>query len=468
MKKQFIGVRLRRLREEKGLTQAALAKALDLSASYLNQLEQNQRPLTLPVLMRLNEVFGIDARLFSEETEARLLADLREAVGGLDGSIALADLKELASAMPDLARVFLALHGKARGLEERLEHLSARHGGGLDTAPPRMPFEEVRDFFYAHRNHFPALERLAEDLHTDTPLPPGGMAAGLADLLARRHGVTTVTDAEASGPRRYDPAQRRLTLSADLSPGQRAFHLATQWALLDWNEPLETAAQAGRFSGPEAHRLARIGLASYAAGAIAMPYAAFLTEAEARRYDIDLLARRFGVGFETICHRLSTLQRPEARGIPFFFIRVDRAGNISKRQSATDFHFSKVGGSCPLWSVYAAFEQPGRILTQRAQMPDGREYFWIARTVTRRLTGYGQPEKNFAIGLGCDARHAARLIYSKGLDLTDPDAVTPIGAGCKLCERPACPQRAFPALGRPLDISEAVTRFAPYPPRTGQ
>ena len=186
-----------------------------------------------------------------------------------------------------------------------------------------------------------------------------------------------------------------------------------------------------------------------------------MTAAEELRYDVDLLGERFAVGFETICHRLSTLQRPGARGVPFFFVRVDRAGNISKRQSATDFHFSRVGGTCSLWNVYEAFASPGRILTQMAQMPDGRTYLWVARTVTHG-GGYGTPGKTFAIGLGCDLRHAARLVYARGLDLGDPAAATPIGAGCKVCERPNCPQRAFPPIGRKLLVDERRSRFEPY------
>jgi predicted transcriptional regulator len=188
----------------------------------------------------------------------------------------------------------------------------------------------------------------------------------------------------------------------------------------------------------------------------------FLSAAEELRYDIDQLARRFEVGFETICHRLSTLQRNSERGIPFFFVRVDRAGNISKRQSATDFHFSRVGGTCPLWNVYEAFASPGKILTQLAQMPDGRTYLWIARTVSHHRGGYGSPGKTFAVALGCDLRHAERIVYSRGLDLSSPDSATPIGVGCKVCERLECAQRAFPPIGRPLRIDEAQSRFAPY------
>jgi predicted transcriptional regulator len=254
-----------------------------------------------------------------------------------------------------------------------------------------------------------------------------------------------------------------LKLSTILSSGQQAFEMATQLAFLEMGETLDRLAEEASHGSEEAYRLARIGLANHFAGALLMPYRAFLKAAEALRYDIELLGQRFGVGFETICHRLSTLQRPEARGVPFFFVRVDRAGNISKRQSATDFHFSRVGGSCPLWNVYEAFSAPDRVLTQLARMPDGRTYLWIARTVSRGLGGYGAPTKTFAIGLGCDLSHADRLVYAKGLDLKDADAAVPIGAGCKVCERPNCPQRAFPPIGRRTAINENERRFTPYP-----
>jgi XRE family transcriptional regulator, fatty acid utilization regulator len=169
------------------------------------------------------------------------------------------------------------------------------------------------------------------------------------------------------------------------------------------------------------------------------------------------------VGFETVCHRLSTLQRPRQRGVPFSFVRVDRAGNMSKRQSAAGFHFSRVGGSCPLWNIYEAFATPGKILTQVVVLPDGKRYFWVARTVARNIGGYGTPGKLFTVGLGCEVRHAGRLVYSAGLDVDHREAATPIGMGCKVCERPACPQRAFPAIGNALTVDENTSTFVPYP-----
>lgn len=456
MSKTYLGVRLRRLREERGLTQAALARALEISPSYLNQIEQNARPLTVPVLLKLNAAYGLDVQLFSDEGEARLITDLRAALADQGAGISLAELRELAANMPEVARSIVAMQARLRDTTERADLFAGQITGSTGHSP--AAFEAVRDWFYERRNHVAELDMAAEAIG-DT-LPPGRMAAGLIDRLAGRHGIRVAQSAGAA-LRRYDPAERILHLASHLDPGQIAFQIATQLAFLEQGEAIARLSEDPKL-GPDARALLRIGLANYFAGALILPYHAFLAAAEAARYDIDLIARRFGVGFETTCHRLSTLQRPNARGVPFFFIRVDRAGNISKRQSATDFHFSRIGGSCPLWNIYEAFARPGEIIRQVAQMPDGRSYLWIARQVQGGQGGFGAPVKTFAVALGCDLAHAERLVYARGMDLKNPDTATRIGPGCKVCERPACPQRAFPMVGRALNASTTEARFAPY------
>lgn len=465
-----MGVRLRRLREEKQLTQQSLAATLGISASYLSQLEQNQRPLTVPLLLRLNAAFGVDVQTFSDDAEARLVTQLRDALADADGggdAIALAEIRELATQMPAVAHHLISLHRRYRDSQERAEAMAAKFGADFVSDPPvRMPYEQVREYFYSRHNHISELDEAAEKIYAAADFKPHSIQIDLAAYLATRHGVRLVHDEGETAQRRYNPKDRTLHLSPGLRQGQQAFQMATQLAFLEVGDVIDQLTQGSAFVGDEARMLARIGLANYFAGALILPYHAFLQAAEAERYDIEKLERIFGVRFETICHRLSTLQCPDARGIPFFFIRVDRAGNISKRQSATDFHFSRVGGSCPLWSVYEAFAQPARVLTQIAQMPDGRTYLWIARTVGRESPGYGMPAKTLAVGLGCDIRHASRLVYARGLDISNPDAATPIGAGCRICERSACPQRAFPTLGRALAIDENRSVLNPYPGAT--
>jgi predicted transcriptional regulator/DNA-binding XRE family transcriptional regulator len=470
MKKTFMGVRLKRLREEQRLTQAALAGKLGISLSYLNQLENNQRPLTLPVLLALNSVFGLDVQSFAEDDEARLISDLREALAdpALGESIATAELRELALNMPAVGRALVTLNQKYRHAAEQYAAISARLGEDRQAAAailPSTPFEEVRDFFYLQHNYIAELDEAAETIADRMAFPVGAMTPALASYLESRHGVKVLTDAaDALGPgtqRQFDRDARTLRLSPNLQPGQQAFQLATQIAMLELDEAIRAIVAKAKFSSEESRSLARIGLANYFAGALILPYSIFLAEAERRRYDIELLGHRFGVGFETICHRLSTLQRHNARGVPFFFIRVDRAGNISKRQSATDFHFSRAGGTCPLWNVYEAFAQPEKILTQLARMPDERTYLWIARTVSHGRGGYGAPAKTFAIALGCDISYAERVVYSQGIRI-DTTLATPIGMGCKVCERSGCPQRAFPPAGRALNIDDTRSHFAPY------
>lgn len=464
-----VGARLRRFREEQGLTQAGLAEALGLSPSYVNQLESNQRPVTSPVLIKLADVFGADLQQFSADGAARLQVQLRDVLAddSIGERVSTSEIRELAEAMPSVARYVIELHRRYRHTVEANQTI-AGHVDGATTTP--MAFEEVRDLFYAERNYFASLDERAETIFAEAGLTVGATAAGIAARLLERHATGVVDLPAGPGPgdqRRYDPESRMLGLSPLLDAGQRAFQLATHLALIEAGDLIDRIVAQASLSSEETRRLARIGLANYFAGALILPYGPFLAAAEELRYDIDLLRRRFGVGYETIAHRLSTLQRPGARGVPFFFIRVDRAGNISKRQSATDFHFSRVGGTCPLWNVYEAFARPNQIHTQLAEMPDGRKYLWIARTVSRTNGGYGALGKTFAVGLGCDLQHASRLVYADGLDLTNPAGLVSIGPGCKVCEREACAQRAFPAIGKPLEVDPHRSRFAPYGVRTG-
>ncbi|MGW9439769.1 short-chain fatty acyl-CoA regulator family protein [Streptomyces sp. NPDC055607] len=467
MSKIYAGARLRRLREERRLSQADLARVLRISPSYLNQMEHDTRPLTVPVLLRVTESFGVDPDFFSERDTGRLLADLRETLADeLDrAALSAADLAELASRLPHVAAVLLDLGRGRQALTERLAALTGDRDDSPapDTARARTPHEEIREFFYRRRNYLHDADLAAEELAEEIGVRPGEVRRALAARLDERHGVRIAADAEADRQlHRYDPAARILHLSPRLRPGQQAFRMATQLALLEQDALLSAYASEDYEEGSRTWSLARIGVAHHLAAALVLPYRAFHTAAEETRYDIERLTDRFGLGYETVCHRLSTLQRPRLRGVPFSFVRVDRAGNMSKRQSATGFHFSRAGGTCPLWNVYEAFAAPGRIHVQVAAMPDGQRYLWTARTVTRHRGGWGDPGKTFAIGLGCELRHASRLVYSDGLDLDNRAAATPIGMGCRVCERLDCPQRAAPPLGRALAVDEHTSTFVPY------
>ncbi|MET8409554.1 short-chain fatty acyl-CoA regulator family protein [Streptomyces sp. NPDC005195] len=463
MSKTYAGARLRRLRSDRRMSQAELARVLGISPSYLNQMEHDSRPLTVPVLLRLTETFGVDPGFFSERDTTRLVADLREALAGelAEARVSAADLAELAGRMPAFAQVILDLGRRNQVLSERLA--DATDGRGIaQGAPPRSPHEEIRDFFYRRQNYLHDTDLAAEQLAHEIGSRPGEVLRALSTRLAGRHGVHTGSE---TGDRlhHFDPTTRTLHLSNRLRPGQRAFRMATQLALLEYGPELDREAAEDFPADSPAHALARIGIANYFAAALILPYGSFHAAAEEARYDIERLTDRYGLGHETVCHRLSTLQRPRLRGVPFSFVRVDRAGNLSKRQSATGFHFSRAGGTCPLWNVYEAFAAPGRIHVQIAEMPDGQRYLWTARALTRHRGGWGEPGKTFAVGLGCEIRHASRLVYSDGLDLDNASAATPIGMGCRSCERTDCPQRAAPLLGTPLRIDQNSSTFVPYP-----
>jgi XRE family transcriptional regulator, fatty acid utilization regulator len=469
-KKLFLGYKLRRLREQKKLSQAALAVLLEVSPSYLNQIENNQRPLTVPVLLRIAKVFDVELASLVEDEESRLVADLREAMndpvfGG--GAVGLSELRNAANASPELAKRVLSLYQSYQHLNERLqsltENLSSAGGEGAQ-ASAHFPYEEVRDFFYYCNNYFGGLDEAAEALVEREGLRLGEMHNGLVAYLKDRHDVRVriVADGEAAGMRTFDAANGMLTLSALLSVPSRTFHLAHQVALLAHSELIEQVVAAAKFASDDARSICRVGLANYFAGALVMPYKAFAAQARALRHDIEQLQSSFGASFEQVCHRLSTLQRPGARGVPFYFVRVDMAGNITKRHSATRFHFTRFGGACPLWNVHEAFARPGKILVQLARMPDGISYICLARTVAKRGGAYLRPGRQFAVGLGCETVYANEVVYSAGLDLAHEQAAVPIGVNCRICERDDCRQRAFPPIGSHITVDENNRSFVPY------
>ncbi|MFH5211652.1 acetate metabolism transcriptional regulator RamB [Antrihabitans sp. NCIMB 15449] len=466
MSKTYVGTRLRQLRTERGMSQVALAQTLEISASYLNQIEHDVRPLTVAVLLRISEVFGVDTTFFSSQDDTRLIAELREVA--LDQEMGIsADSQEIAdmvSSHPSMARAMVNMHRRYRNTSAQLAAATEeRFADGSGSGSISKPHEEVRDYFYQRQNYLHELDTAAEDLTARMRFHRGDVAGEIGRRLTRLHDVQIVEriDLGENVLHRFDPDNRVLEISPHLSGGQKIFKFAAEMAYLECGTLLDRFVEEGNFSSESSRKLALLGFANYFAAATVLPYGQFHEAAEDFRYDVERLSASFSQSYETISHRLSTLQRPKQRGVPWSFVRVDRAGNMSKRQSATGFHFSSSGGTCPLWNVYETFAYPGKIMTQIAQMPDGRKYLWIARTVERRAARYGQPGKTFAIGLGCELRHAGRVVYADGLDLDDAKA-TPIGAGCRVCERSDCPQRAFPPLGKVLDISEHQSSVSPY------
>jgi XRE family transcriptional regulator, fatty acid utilization regulator len=466
----FVGSQIRRLREERHLTQAALAHLLQISPSYLNQIERNRRALSVPILLRLASI-GVDIRAFSDDDSARLVGELEAIFAdpaiNADRAVRSHDLHELVRTLPAVARAVVVLHRRMHHVREQAQKaslLGAPAPAEAEDGRERlgMSYEEVRDFFYDHRSFFPDLDAAAEEMVLSEDLSAARPDHALEQLLFRRFGVRVASSSDPTIRRRYDPSTKLLMVSDALTPGRRAFQMAMQLAFLGEAPLLDALTESETLTSDDARALARTGLALYYAGAVVLPYRLFLRAAEDTGYDIEALAERFGQGIETVCHRLSTLQRPNEAGVPFFFVRVDRAGNVSKVHSATGIHFSRLGGSCPLWNVFEVFSFPGRVLTQVAEMPDGQRSLWIARMVRHSGGGYNRPGKEFAIGLGCEIRHAHRLIYARGLDLDDGSNRVPVGPGCRVCDRANCTQRAYPRVGRALNVDPNASTVAPY------
>lgn len=472
MKAMRIGGKLRRLRQERHLTQAQMARELGISASYLTLLESNQRPVTVRVLLKLVERFQVDLQAFAADTDQRLSLELMEAFSDpiFEGAeVKTTDVQELVSLLPAVGRAMIDLYEAYR------RHLpaDATTSAGEDaseTPPVSIPSEEVTEFIQKRLNHFPELEEAAEALWREDGLSIHTLQQDLMTVLRQRHGTEVEicpADAMKGRSRRYDQLARRLQISEMLPPSSRLFQIAHQIAYLGHHPALDRIAASGNFSSSDAEALMRTALANYFASAVMMPYRMFTEAARATRYDIDILRNRFGVSFEQVCHRLTTLRRPGDEGVPFHFIRVDIAGNISKRFSASGIHIARFGAACPRWNVYDAFSTPGMLRVQISRMPDGGSFFCVART-TGRATALsptsGLPHRvgQRAIGLGCDVRHAGQIVYADGLNVADPQIATPIGVSCRTCPRTDCAERAMPSLFQKLHIDENVRGPSTY------
>ena len=468
-----IGGRLRRLRQEKRLTQAQMARELGLSASYLALLESNQRPVTVRVLLKLVEKFHVDLGDFTADTDQSLSLQLMEAFSDPvfeHAEVKASDVQELVATLPAVGRAVLDIYDAWR----HNRPLDEPGGAGEDTAdgpsPVAIPSEEVTDFIQRRMNYFPELEAAAERLWAENDLSIHTLHQDLIALLRSRYAVTVEVRADEDMPgrfRHFDRLARRLEISEMLSPPSRIFQIAHQIAYLGHHDVLDRIVAEGDFGGTQTAALMRTALANYFAAAVLMPYTLFLEAARATRYDIDILKSRFGVSFEQACQRLTTLHRPGAEGIPFHFIRVDIAGNISKRFSASGIHIARFGAACPRWNVYDAFSTPGMLRVQVSRMPDGGTFFCVARTAGRAagfaaVGGLPQRVGQRAIGLGCDIRRASEMVYADGLNLADPQVVTPIGVSCRTCPRTDCAERAMPSLSQKLNIDENVRGPSTY------
>ncbi|MDJ0638711.1 MAG: short-chain fatty acyl-CoA regulator family protein [Paracoccaceae bacterium] len=459
--KLYAGAKLRETRLRLKLTQKAFAERLGVSLPYLNQMENNNRPVSSAVILALVQEFEFDVNELAMGEGERLASDLREALADplFTDKVPPADLRLLTTNAPALARAFLSLHEAYRQANERLASLDEALGQE-GVRPGASPWDEVRDFFHYCDNYIDAVDRAAERFAAESD---GDVDAAIAKACEQM-GITLHVSQDVPGVRHYDAAGSKLWLSALASEETRRFQALHQIAMLKYSDLIDATLDLARFQSGTARSIAQIGLANYFAGAALLPYGRFLTAARAHRYDLERLAREFGASLEQVAHRLSTMQRPGAKGLPFFFVRVDQAGTITKRHSATHLQFARYGGACPLWNVHRAFETPGRFLRQLAETPDGVRYLCLAREISVPVAGaaFRAPVRRFAIALGCEISHAPEIVYSDGLDLKDTSGFEPIGISCRICERRDCHQRALPPLESALTVSPDRRGILPY------
>lgn len=469
----LLGAKVRVLRRKQEMSQAALADKLSISASYLNLIENNRRPLTAPLLIRLAQIFQVDLQVFATSDDSRLVSDLVEAFGDpmFDHHLlSTTDLREFATSSPHVARAVLSMYSAFAESRAQVATLSERLSEGERVAgivPAGLPSEEVSDFIERRGNFFPELEERAEALWQKAELSADDVYGGLLRFMQSAHRTRVELLKAGEGGktmRHYDPRTRVIALSELLPPRSRRFQLGYQVGLITQSDVIDQLTQDEALTTPQARALGRVALANYFAACLYMPYRPFLEAARSERYDVELLGHRFGTSFEQVCHRLTSLRRPGFEGVPFHFLRIDIAGNISKRFSGSGIQIARYSGACPRWNVHAALLTPGMIRVQISQMPDGSRYFCIARTVRSDRGGYHMPHTVHAIGLGCDVRYARALVYADGVDVDSADAAVPVGVTCRACERLDCEQRAFPPIQHPLQIHENVRGVSFYAP----
>ena len=459
----FAGSQLRRIREAKGLQQIEMAEKLSISSSYLSQLEHNDRPLTAKLAERLASLFPVDWQDIESDDTERLSVALREAIVDpqFDGEIGADDLTRLAEQQPVFVKRFVDLHALYRRTSQRLamidDAISADNASGA-----RLPWEDVRDWFHLSNNYVDSLDRAAERL-ANSLIDEHSHLTGSAmrQHLLAQHGIMVILE-RSDRVRKFDTKASTLVIDADQPASGIRFQLAYQIAVMTLGETITQVAADAELRSQAARELLKVGLANYAAGAMLMPYEHFRQAARVERHDVDRLTLLYRVSFEQVCHRLSTLQRDGSRGVPVFFCRVDMAGNITKRHSATRLQFARFGGACPLWIVHEAVAIPDRVQVQLAETPDGVRYVSMAKGLIKASRRFDRNPRRYAVALGCEVEHASEFVYADGIDLISAGVATEIGASCRICPRTGCDQRAYPPSDQQIEVDLFERGVVPY------
>ncbi len=454
-----IGPKIKSFRRQLGLQANRLAEQLGISASYLNLIESGKRKIDGDLLLKVCEELKIDLSDLTNKSDLNLVNDISELLDDKlfeDLDIVGPEVKDLVNTNPKIAKALIKLGDnfkqKDHEIINKVENLS---GKIIDSRKTAFPGEVISDFLQEKKNYFPKLEEFANDVFEKVQKNNRTRYVALCEFLKTEYSITVkdvIPDEGKPFSKIFDKNKKELLLSDYNSLETKKLHAAAQIAQEGAMEEINSYLSEFKFPTEESKRLTQIALLNYCGAAILMPYKLFHSECKKLKYDLELLQNTFATSFEQVAHRVTSLQDPKLPGIPFHFLRVDVAGNISKRFSLSGIEIPRYGGACPRWNVYSAFSRPGVIQAAVSKMTNGEKYVCIARTVEKGVGRYGQKKSMLSIGLGCEAKYAKDFVYTENLSLSDKKTEIPIGVSCRTCDRLDCSQRAFPPLHKKFDV----------------
>tara|TARA_Y100000590_G_scaffold377598_1_gene443948 strand:+ start:2563 stop:3987 length:1425 start_codon:yes stop_codon:yes gene_type:complete len=454
-----IGHKIKTKRRKLGISQLDLSKKLSISPSYLNLIESGKRKINLDFLLKLSDELGIEISDISKKTDTNLYQNLMDLLGDNlfeDLDITNFEIKEVVNTNPLIAKALVKLGDnykkKNQDIVSKVENISGKF---IDSRKNSFPGEVVSDFLQENENYFPKLEEFASNFFNKIQSNNRVGYSSICNYLLSKHGIEVkdvVPDEKKPFTKQFDLSKKIFLVSDYLNLETKKLYAGAQVAQLEAGNIIEEYLDSFSFPSKESKKLSKVALLNYAGAAIIMPYKPFYEECIKQRYDVELLQNTFAVSFEQVAHRITCLQDPNMKGIPFHMLRADVAGNISKRFSLSGIEIPRYGGACPRWNIYKAFTMPGKINTAVSKMPDGEKYICIARTVEKGMGKHGMEKTLLSIGLGCQVKYAKDFVYADSLNLKDKKTETPIGVNCRTCDRMDCQQRAFPPLHKKFDI----------------
>jgi len=454
-----IGYKIKTKRRKLGISQTDMSKKLSISPSYLNLIESGKRKINVDLLLKLANELGIEISDISKTTDTNLYQNLMDVLGDAlfeDLDITNFDIKELVNTSPLIAKALVKLGDnykkKNQDIVSKVENISGKF---IDSRKNSFPGEVVSDFIQQNENYFPKLEEFAGTFNEKIQSNNRVGYSSICEYLLNKHRIEVkdvVPDEKKPFTKQFDLSKKIFLVSDYLTLETKKLYAGAQVAQLEANEIIDEYLNSFSFPSEESKKLSKVALLNYAGAAITMPYKPFYEECIKQRYDVELLQNTFAVSFEQVAHRITSLQNPKMKGIPFHMLRADVAGNISKRFSLSGIEIPRYGGACPRWNIYKAFTMPGKINAAISKMPNGKKYVCIARTVEKGIGKHGMEKTLLSIGLGCEAKYAKDFVYADSLNLNDKKTETPIGVNCRTCDRMDCQQRAFPPLHKKFDI----------------